>query len=100
MSDDAFETELAESLAEAFGVDEETANDAAAKAAAFREDHEAALTVEELISGIENAPYDGFEHRFDAAIGELAAKNDDCTDSRAYRLAGFGAKGADPSIGG
>ena len=100
MSDDAFETELSERLVEAFGADEGTASSAAAKAASFRTDHEEGLTVDGLIAGIEDAPYDAFEHRFDAAIGDLAAANDDCTDSRPYRLSGFGEMGADPSIGG
>jgi len=98
--DDAFEAELAERLAETFGTDGETARTAAARAASFRADHEEGLTVEELIAGIEDAPYDAFGHRFDAAIGDLAAENDDCTDSRTYRLGGFGEMGADPSIGG
>ena len=100
MSDeDTFETELAPGLVETFDTDEETATEAASKAAAFREEYGETLTVDEFLQLVEDAPYDAFENRFDAAIGELAADNDDCTDSREYRLAGFGMKGADPSIG-
>ncbi|WP_299232587.1 hypothetical protein [Natronomonas sp.] len=97
--DDAFETELAERLVEAFGADGGVAGEAASNAAAFREEYAETLTVEAVIAAIEEAPYEGFEDRFDAAIGEFAAENEDCTDSRAYRLSGFGARGADPSIG-
>lgn len=100
MGDDTFETTLTEHLVETFGVGEELAAEAASNAAAFREDYDEGLTVEELREAIETAPYDAFENRFDAAIGDFAAKYDDCTDSREYRLSGFGEKGADPSIGG
>ena len=100
MSDDTFETTLTESLVETYGVEEELAAEAASKAAAFRADYDEGLTVDDLLAVIEAAPYDAFENRFDAAIGDFAAENDGCTDSREYRLSGFGEKGADPSIGG
>jgi hypothetical protein len=43
--------------------------------------------------------YESFTHRYDLAIGTLAAENEDCTDSRPYRLAGFDEFAADPDIG-
>jgi hypothetical protein len=99
-TDDAFEETLAEAFESEYGTDEGTAADAAAKAAAFREDWDEDLAAEDVLDVLDGAPYDEFEHRFDNAIGELAAENEDCTDSREYRLAGFGALAADPTQGG
>ena len=71
---------------------------AAEKVAAFREDFDEALTVADVIDRIERRDGD-FGHRYDFAIGDLAAENEDCTDSREYRLAGFDPKAADPGVG-
>jgi len=99
MSED-FENAVREAFADRFDADPEAAADAAAKAAAFREDVDEDLTVEALVSAMEAADdYESFAHRYDLAIGELAAENEDCTDSRAYRLAGFDDLAADPDIG-
>ena len=91
MSDDGFETTLTTAFVD-HGADEETATTAAERVAAFRDDHDEDLTADA-------DAYDSFEHRFDLAVGELAAANEDCTDSRAYRLAGFDGLTADPEQG-
>jgi hypothetical protein len=92
---------LSESLADAFAesTDEETAAEAAEQVAAFVADYERDLTSETLLDRFAEAPYDDFAHRYDWLIGELAAETDDCTDSRAYRLDGFGDLAADPEQG-
>ncbi|MFC7074944.1 hypothetical protein [Haloarcula halophila] len=92
---------LSESLAEAFAesTDEGTATEAAEQLAAFVEDYERDLTAEALLERFEDAPYDDFPHRYDWLVGELAAETEDCTDSRTYRLDGFGELAADPSQG-
>lgn len=99
MSDD-FESELADAFASGYGADADVASEAASRAAAFREDWDEELAAGAFLEELDDAPYDEFEHRFDATIGELAADVEDCTDSREYRLAGFGDMSADPSIGG
>lgn len=98
-TDDALESTLAEAFASDFGADEETAADAASKAEAFREDWAEDLTAEDVLDELDGTPYEDFQHRFDDAIGELAAATEDCTDSREYRLAGFGDLAADPTQG-
>ncbi|WP_299334710.1 hypothetical protein [Haloplanus sp.] len=100
MSDDDFETTVAAAFEDRFGADPETASAAAAKAAAFRDEVDENLSAENLIDAVAEAnDYDGFAHRYDLAIGDLAAADEDCTDSRAYRLAGFDDLAADPDIG-
>lgn len=99
-TDDAFESTLAEAFESEYGADEETAADAAAKAAAFRADWDEELTTDDVLDELAATPYEDFQHRFDDAIGELAAATEDCTDSREYRLAGFGDLAADPTQGG
>ena len=99
MSDDDFEAELADAFVSEYGADEDVAAEAAGRAAAFREDHGEDLAPGDVLEELAAAPYEAFEHRFDAAVGELAAAAEDCTDSREYRLAGFDDLSADPSIG-
>jgi hypothetical protein len=100
MSDDDFETTVAAAFEDRFDAAPETASAAAAKAAAFRDEVDEDLTAETLIDAVAAADdYDGFAHRYDLAIGDLAAADEDCTDSRAYRLAGFDDLAADPDIG-
>ncbi|SEA18647.1 hypothetical protein SAMN04488065_2153 [Haloplanus vescus] len=99
MSDD-FETTVRDAFTDRFGADEETAAAAAEKAAAYRNEEDEDLTAEAFLDAVEATDdYDGFAHRYDLAIGDLAAENEDCTDSRAYRLAGFDDLAADPDIG-
>lgn len=99
MSDD-FETTLASEFEARFDISADVAGTAASKAAAFRDDHDEELTVDAVLDAVETAgEYDAFAHRYDLAIGELAADNDDCTDSRAYRLSGFDDLAADPEMG-
>jgi len=99
-TDDAFESTLAEAFESEYGADADTAADAAAKAAAFRADWDEDLTATAVLDELDDTPYDDFQHRFDGAVGELAAATEDCTDSREYRLAGFGDLAADPTQGG
>mgnify|MGYP000373738742 CR=1 FL=1 len=95
-----FESAVSEAFVDRFDADPDEATTAAAKAAAFRENVDAGLTVEALVDAVEDADdYDAFGHRFDHAIGDLAAADEDCTDSRPYRLAGFDDLAADPDIG-
>lgn len=91
---------LRERFVSAFGADEGTARTAAERAAAFCKDYEEDVNAEgvlEAVTAVES--YDSFQHRYDCAVGELAAGVEDCTDSRAYRLAGFGPLAADPEQG-
>jgi hypothetical protein len=97
MSDD-FETELAATFENEFDADGETAATAAGNAAAFREEYDEDLTVDDVLARVEGHSGD-FEHRFDYAVGDLAAATDDCTDSREYRVAGYGDLAADPNQG-
>ena len=99
MSESAFEQQLAEAFAEMDGVDEGTAHSAAEKAASFRVDYDEELTAEDVLSGVKSGPYEQFQHNFDFAVGDFAADNEDCTDSRPYRLSGFGDLAANPEQG-
>ncbi|WP_251328935.1 hypothetical protein [Haloplanus pelagicus] len=100
MSDDDFQSTVAEGFQSRFGADAETAAAAAEKAATFREAVATDLTADELLDAVANADdYEDFVHRYDLAIGDLAAAHEDCTDSRPYRLAGFDDPAADPEIG-
>lgn len=92
MSD--IETELAERLAEN-AWDAALAADVAERAAAFADDHEAAdLTAETFLDRLVAAPYDDPDRQWNWVVGDVAADIDDCTDSRDYRLEGFGDVGA------
>ncbi|SDE72818.1 hypothetical protein [Halorientalis regularis] len=97
--DSEFASELETALIEEFDADEETAAAAAEKAAAFREEYREDLTVAEVTDRLADGSYDSFEHRFDYTVGNLAAAVEDCTDSREFRLAGFGDLAADPEQG-
>ncbi|WP_254279580.1 hypothetical protein [Haloarcula marina] len=94
-------SDLTDALTEAFAdeTDDETAAVAAENVAAFAEQYAEELTADDVVSAFAAAPYDDFGHRFDWLIGELAAATEDCTDSRAFRLAGYGDLAADPEMG-
>ncbi|MBX0322584.1 hypothetical protein EGH21_06035 [Halomicroarcula sp. F13] len=94
-------SDISETLADAFGeeTDADTAATAAENVAAFAEQYDEDLTADAVLETFEEAPYDGFERRFDWLVGELAASTEDCTDSREFRLDGFGDLAADPEIG-
>ncbi|QLH76554.1 hypothetical protein HZS55_04205 [Halosimplex rubrum] len=98
MSDDDFEHELADAFESEFDADGETAATAAENAAAFREDHDEELSAADVLDRVEAHSGD-FEHRFDYAVGDLASANDDCTDSREYRIAGYDPMAAEPNQG-
>ena len=98
MSD--FEADLTPVFTEQYGADRATAETAAANVTEFHETHAEDLTTEQFLDALESADaYDEFPHRFDLAIGELAAAHEDCTDSRPFRLGGFDSFAADESIG-
>ena len=86
MSDDDFESDLRDAFENEFDADADTAATAAEKAAAFRADFDEDLTAAGVLDRLERRDGD-FEHRYDFAIGDLAAEIEDCTDSREYRLA-------------
>ena len=96
MSDDDFESDLRDAFENE--VDADTAAAAAEKAAAFRADFDEDLAVADVLDRVERRDGD-FGHRYDFAIGDLAAEIEDCTDSREYRIAGFDGKAADPTLG-
>lgn len=89
-------TDSVQAAFEAAGADEAAAADAAEKLAAFREDHDEELSAETVEERLGTAPHDDFAHAYDWLVGDLAAANEDCTDSREYRLAGFDEFAADP----
>ncbi|WP_135303542.1 hypothetical protein [Haloarcula amylovorans] len=94
-------SELTDELADAFAeeTDDDTAGTAAENVAAFAEQYDEDLTAEDVRSTFEKAPYDEFPRQFNWLVGELAVENEDCTDSREFRLDGFGDLAADPEIG-
>jgi hypothetical protein len=94
MSDD-LESELAAAFTD-HGADAATADDAAAKVAAFDAEYDLELTADSFLDTLQGAPYGEFENDFDYVIGDLAAGIEDCTDSREYRLSGYGDLAADP----
>jgi hypothetical protein len=102
MTGDDTETreQLREQFHTAFGADEETAQAAAERAAEFCQDYEEEMSAEAILDAVAAVEgYDSFQHRYDCAVGDLAAGVESCTDSRAYRLAGFGSLAADAEQG-
>ncbi|GGM37768.1 hypothetical protein [Haloarcula argentinensis] len=94
-------SELTDALTAAFTdeTDDEIAQAAAENIADFSEEYDEDLTSDRITDLLAAAPYDGFQRRFNWLVGELAAENEDCTDSRAFRIDGFGELAADPDIG-
>jgi hypothetical protein len=95
-------SDLTDDLADAFGehTDAETAQTAAENVADFAEQYDEALTSEAVLDRFEDAPYADFRQAFNWLVGDLAAGNEDCTDSRAFRIEGPGPFAADPTITG
>ncbi|NLV13061.1 hypothetical protein [Haloarcula argentinensis] len=94
-------SELTDALTAAFAdeTDDEIAQAAAENIADFAEEYDEDLTSDRVTDLLAAAPYDGFQRRFNWIVGELATENEDCTDSRAFRIDGFGELAADPDIG-
>jgi len=94
-------SDITDDLAAAFGeeTDADTAATAAENVQAFAEQYDEELTSEAVLDRFEDAPYADFRPAFNWLVGDLAAANDDCTDSREFRIEGFGALAADPEIG-
>lgn len=96
------DTDVVGTLTAAFeelGADGETASRAAELAATLCADYEdvTARAVLEAVEAVDG--YGSFDRRYNCAVGNVAAGLAECTDSRAYRLAGFGALAADPDQG-
>ena len=95
-------SDLTDDLAAAFGeeTDDDLAQTAAENVAAFAEQYDEALTADTVLDRFEAAPYADFGEAFNWLVGDLAAENDDCTDSREFRVGGPGDYAADPTITG
>lgn len=93
---------ITETLADAFGeaTDADIAQTAAENVASFAEQYDEELTAEAVLGRFDDAPYDDFTRAFNWLVGDLAADNEDCTDSREFRIEGFGELAADPTIDG
>jgi len=89
-------TDSVQAAFESAGADAATAADAAEKLTAYREDHDEELAANDVEGRLADAPYDEFAHAYDWLVGALAAENEDCTDSREYRLAGYDDFAAEP----
>ncbi len=95
-------SDLTDDLAAAFGeaTDADTAQTAAGNVQAFAEQRDEELTSEAVLDRFEDAPYADFRRAFNWLVGDLAAEEDDCTDSREFRVEGPGPFAADPTITG
>ncbi|WP_324664885.1 hypothetical protein [Haloarcula sediminis] len=95
-------SDLTDDLADAFGerTDADTAQAAAENVQSFAEQYDEELTSEAVLDRFEGAPYADFREAFNWLVGDLAADNEDCTDSREFRIEGYGPFGADPTITG
>jgi len=95
-------SDLTETLADAFGedTDADTAQTAAENVADFAEQYDEELTAEAVLDSYAEVPYADFGHAFNWLVGHLAAENEDCTDSREFRIEGYAQFAADPSITG
>lgn len=95
-------SDLTDDLAAAFGeaTDADTAQTAAENVQAFTEQHDEELTSEAVLDRFEDAPYADFRRAFNWLVGDLAAEEEDCTDSREFRVEGPGPFAADPTITG
>ena len=89
-------------LADAFGesTDADTAATAAENVQSFAEQHDEELTSEAVLDRFAEAPYADFQRAFNWLVGDLAADNEDCTDSREFRIEGYDQFAADPTIKG
>ena len=95
-------SDLTDTLADAFGEETDTdiAQTAAENVADFAEQYDEDLTADTVIERFGQSPYDDFGRAFNWLVGDLAAENEDCTDSRAFRIEGFGDLAADPTVEG
>lgn len=95
-------SDLTDTLADAFGeeTDADIAQTAAENVADFAEQYDEDLTADAVLEQFERSSYDDFGHAFNWLVGHLAAENEDCTDSREFRIEGFGELAADPTVEG
>ena len=92
MTADSIENALEAEFAEE--TDADTAATAAGNVAAMVAEFDLNLAAADVADRVVDAPYDEFARRFNYAVGDIANETADCTDSRAYRLAGFGDVGS------
>ena len=95
-------SDLTDALADGFGehTDADTAATAAENVADFAEQYDDELTAAAVLDRFADAPYADFRRAFNWLVGDLAAANEDCTDSREFRIEGPGPFAADPTITG
>ncbi len=95
-------SDLTDELAAGFGeeTDADLAQTAAENVAAFAEAYDEDLTAEAVLDRFEDAPYADFQQAFNWLVGDLAADNEGCTDSREFRIDGYDQFAADPTITG
>lgn len=86
--EDALEAEFAAET------DANTAATAAGNLAAMAEAFDIDRSAAAVADRVADAPYDEFERRFNYVVGDIAQETEDCTDSREYRLAGYGDVGS------
>ena len=94
-------SDIADDLAAAFGeaTDADLAQTAAENVQTFAEQYDEDLSAEAVLDRFEDAPDADFRKAFNWLVGDLAAVNEDCTDSREFRIEGFGDLAANPEIG-
>ena len=94
-------SDITDDLAAAFGeaTDADLAQTAAENVQTFAEQYDEDLSAEAVLDRFEDAPDSDFREAFNWLVGDLAADTEDCTDSREYRIDGFGDLAADPEIG-
>jgi hypothetical protein len=95
-------SDLTDDLADAFGeeADADIAQTAAENVQSFAEQYDEELTSQAVLDRFEDAPYADFQQAFNWLVGDLAAENEDCTDSREFRIEGYDQFAADPTIKG
>ena len=95
-------SDITDDLAAAFGeaTDADLAQTAAENVQAFAEQYDEDLSAEAVLDRFEDAPDADFREAFNWLVGDLAADNEDCTDSREFRIGGPGDHAADPTITG
>ena len=95
-------SELTDDLADAFGeeTDADVAQTAAENVQSFAEQYDEELTAEAVLDRFGDASYADFQQAFNWLVGDLAADNEDCTDSREFRIEGYDQFAADPTITG
>jgi len=88
-----FADDLAAAIEDAFDADATFAERAGERGADIREDHELDLDADAVVERMNESPYDDVERTWNWAVGDVCAASESCTDSRPYRVEGFGEVG-------